>query len=267
VRQISEAELIAWHEEIHRRKDARLIANRYFQGYVTGVAGGGPFQVSVQRIGETASDGNTYSCAVPGYVPQPGDLVELAWRDDATAHVDHPITTTLTSPPSSAAVDDQSPVGVSSITIPQRGQLPIGYGAIRIRWQGRTTSANGVDNLQMRFNGDTGNNYNYQYLFGLGVATTQASSGTVSATVVGNLAGGTSSAGLVDSGVVDVLNYTNQSFRKQFVALNFRSDGNSYGMGIFGGEWGVTTDVIRYVTLFASAGNFATGSRFTTEVH
>jgi hypothetical protein len=274
MRQISEAELAAWHEEIHRRKDSRLIANRYFQGHVTAVTGGGPFEVAVQRIGETVADGNTYHCAVPGYIPQLGDLVELVWRDDAVAHVDHPINMlgSLSTVPTSSVIDSQIIATLSgsltSLTIPKQGVLPKGFNSLTIRWQVRTTSGNTVDTLYMQFNGDTSANYNWEYMGALGTAYfTPGVGGGDTKMWVGDPAGGGSAAGAVGAGKIDILNYGGTVFRKQYVALCIRDDNSGFGQAPAVGDWLTAGTPITSITLFLSAGNYAVGSWVVTEGH
>jgi hypothetical protein len=91
---INERELDAYLEKWTQRRLGRRLET-HFRGTIVLVSGTmPPFTVQIQRTGETGSDGNTYACSVPGYVPQIGDSVELAWRDLKTAHVVRPVKTT-----------------------------------------------------------------------------------------------------------------------------------------------------------------------------
>lgn len=269
MKQIDEAGLAAWHAETHRRKDSRLIENRYFQGTVAGVTvSGSAYEVAIQRVGEPAADGNTYHCAVPGYVPQVGDRVELAWRDRSVAHVDHPIATTTRHPASSAVIDSQAPVNVTSLRIPFSGALPPNYTSMKVRWQVRTTSGNTADSMYVQFNGDTGTTYSWG---------TDGSSSTAYATpvntfstnqgFVGNPTGGATTAAYANGGFFEILNYTSVNYEVMYIGQSFRSDSSVFGrLNVFG-VWRPATPVpVTSLVLFLSGGNFAVGSWVATEV-
>ena len=72
--------------------------DRFFTGTVasvTNAAGGAPttrpFACTITRLGEAAADGNTYLCSSLDYIPRVGDVVECAWRDEATGYVLWPL--------------------------------------------------------------------------------------------------------------------------------------------------------------------------------
>jgi hypothetical protein len=161
MRRMSEGELAAYLDERDRRQNSRLLADRYFQGTVTAVSGAGPYTVQIQRVGETQPDGNTYVCAVPGYIPLLGDVVELAWRDAHTAHVDHPLGTAFQNTGSgkfaTAIYQGGSWIAGGPYSTTSLTQLvPAPYKAIEVIWQ-----ANGTldSNLFIRINQDSGANY------------------------------------------------------------------------------------------------------------
>ena len=75
----------------------RLMGDRFFQGTITAITGSGRgFRVQIQRTGDAGSDGNTYLCSMPGYVPAVGDVVECIWRDLNVGYVLWPVAGTRT---------------------------------------------------------------------------------------------------------------------------------------------------------------------------
>lgn len=269
MKQVDEGSLSAWHAETHRRQDSRLIQNRYFQGTVTGVtANGTGFDVSIRRVGESSSDGNTYHSSVPGYVPQGGDLVELAWRDRAVAHVVHPVTTNSTVAPSSSNIDIQFPLNTNMVTIPAHGALPANYVSLKVRWQVRTTSGNTVDLMYVQMNGDAAAHYNWAYIGALSGAmlTPGLATGDTKA-FIGNPTGGAAAATVLNAGRFDLFNYNGSANRKNYVGSFQRDDSGGVGPFVVSGSWTVSPiQTVTSLAIFLSAGNFGPGSYITTEV-
>jgi hypothetical protein len=156
--------------------------------------------------------------------------------------------------------DEQIPGAVSSITIPASGSIPatylgINWRAILIKFKVRTSSANGNDNLQIQFNGDSGGNYDYSQ-FGWSSTNPMTASNVANQTqaVVGTIAGGTSTAGRISNGWIEIFGYSDVTVHS-YLAENYQS----YGVGgwKYVGEWHGTAAAITSVKLLLSAGNYA----------
>lgn len=160
--------------------------------------------------------------------------------------------------------DEQTPSGVSSITIPAAGTIPGGYRAIRIYWKARASDAVTAEALNMRFNGDAGTNYNSQTL----VASNASFTGTASAlnvTVakIGTITAASVAAGIFDSGWVEISGYADTTQTKNYETSQFRND-NLVGLEQNFGDWTNTSSAITSITILAGSGNFVAGTFFAT---
>jgi hypothetical protein len=160
----------------------------------------------------------------------------------------------------------------ASIVIPSSGSIPASYlGAtwrgIRIRWSLLTTSGNHGDFVQMRFNGDTAANYDYQALVGAAAAASATSSGSATSFRVGSTVGGLGTAGHWGQGWIEIFDAFNTVKMKTFIAACYSYDGGSaITEEMDGGNWHTSASPITSITLFPSAGNFATNCLVTTEL-
>lgn len=132
-------ELRDFLDEYMRRTYGRLL-ERCFQGTITAVTAkptlanneaGTQYLCSIQRNGETSSDGMTYLCVTPGYKPVVGDVVEVMWRDEHTAYVLWPTNGTT---PASASYASQIIAGTQMSVSPSSG-----VGAVTVNWNDPTT--------------------------------------------------------------------------------------------------------------------------------
>lgn len=129
--------------------------------------------------------------------------------------------------------------------------------------RGRGTNASTSIGVAVRFNSDTGTNYDDQRLSGANAtvsssATTGATSGTI-----GSLPGSTGLAN--DAGSIEAViqDYRGTTFFKQILGLlnAYRTDGTAAGhVAQNRAAWWRSTAAINRVDVLASAGNFATGS-------
>ena len=126
------------------------------------------------------------------------------------------------------------------------------YKHLQIRY---STTRSASNELAMRFNGDTGNNYSIHYITGDGSAASAAGYAmTNSRTYVGN--DGTSTQPLV--GVIDILDYTNTNKLKVQRTLSGNDKNGSGSVFLFSGAWNNTAAVTQ-VDLFPGSGTL-TGS-------
>jgi len=143
------------------------------------------------------------------------------------------------------------------------------YINITVYWSARDTNAGLSDSLLLRFNGDTGNNYGYQYVEGQGT-TAQAASGamsTVSSITIGKVTGGSATASYYSGGRFDVLGWNKSaSGRNTAVAGVGYLTGSNTSTGQLTGSYGggyVPSAQLSSLTLLPSAGSFAANSQFS----
>jgi len=158
----------------------------------------------------------------------------------------------------------------ASVTLPVSGSLPQNYRHARIKWQARSDTAATTTEFRMRMNGDTANSYDGAWVVLLGDGT-MAGSGTAAAAywvvspsipAASNFQGSSH----FGSGTIDLINYSDTTSNKTFVATaQYR---NVSGAGGFksvqsSGEYALNTNAITSLTIFPQAGNFVAGSVFT----
>lgn len=154
----------------------------------------------------------------------------------------------------------QATIDVSSIVA--------GYGDLEIEFLARGDTAATTANLFLRFNNDSGANYDYQVLV--------ASAGTVSSAetfgqtsgAVGVIPAASAGASLAGGGIIHIPGYAGTTFNKVALCTTTYKIGTSSGNmtkrdnAIF---WRNSAAITR-VTLLLSAGNFATGSYVVVRV-
>lgn len=101
---------------------------------------------------------------------------------------------------------------------------------------------------RIRFNGDTGNNYNYQQLTNTSSRATNQNSGFLS---LGNNATPTQALQLT----IDIMDYTNTD---KHTVLVSRSTGAGFGE-VFGNRY-ANTAAVNSITILTSTGNWAIGT-------
>lgn len=141
-----------------------------------------------------------------------------------------------------------------------------GYAHVRVLWQARTTSGNTSDFLQARLNGDTGNNYGWQYVEGQGSGTQggAAAVSTASFINVGRASGGGAAAGYFAGGSFDVVGFSQAGSGHQasIAGTAFVSAGSG-GLQLIAGTYGGTyipSATLTTITLLPAAGSLAAGT-------
>jgi hypothetical protein len=163
--------------------------------------------------------------------------------------------------PAVELIESISPSGTGTITF---SSIPQIYSNLEVRYTARSTVAAVADNMLMRFNGDTGANYDRQ--LNLVSNTTFVGQEAIAGTSagVGNLSGASAAANLAGSGKISIANYRTTEFYKYATCENVYHDALASG-GIklisFGVGWRSTV-AISSITLFLGASNFLAGSKF-----
>ena len=157
---------------------------------------------------------------------------------------------------------------LATITVPSGGLasvvfagIPTGYQHLEISGIVRSTASVTDGNTNMRFNADSGSNYNGHYLFGNGSGTASGGGGAGTAIDTIRLTGASSTANMFGSGTISILNYSNST---RFKTTKTLGSNNQNGLGLiilFSGLW-LNTSPITSITLTPSSGSFAEYTQF-----
>jgi hypothetical protein len=144
-----------------------------------------------------------------------------------------------------------------------------GFAHVRVLWQARTTSGNLSDFVELRFNGDTGNNYGWQTDEGQSTtaSATGAAVGAASIINVGRASGGGAAAGHWGGGSFDVVGFgqAGSGHQATVVGTGFVSAGvgaTQLITGAYGGNYTPSAGLTA-IRLLPIAGSFAIGSSFS----
>lgn len=153
-------------------------------------------------------------------------------------------------------------VDTASVTF---SSIPGTYRHLELRYQARETGAIGVDNCTLRFNGDSGANYDTERFSVVGGGS--AANDNVGATVayIGQIPGSTAAANLAGVALVSIFNYAATTFQKEGVSNQGTKIGTAAGnnyTGINHFAWR-NAAAITQIDLLPSAGNFLAGSMFS----
>jgi hypothetical protein len=144
--------------------------------------------------------------------------------------------------------------------------IPSNFTHLQLRLLVRGVRAFQTEQLYVRLNGDSGNNYAYQYMFGDGSGSScgagQAANGNLY--LVNQFPAGSENANIFSSAVVDILDVKNTSKNKSMRGQTGYDNNNSGVVNATvwasGGLW-VNTAAVTSVTVLSN-GAFATGSSF-----
>jgi hypothetical protein len=150
--------------------------------------------------------------------------------------------------------------GVASITF---SSIPSTYAHLQIRYIARTARANQEDNIQLRFNSDSGGNYAAHVLYGDGASTGSFSDGSsISFNTRSVVAAASSASGLFGSGVIDILEYTNTSKNTTVRSLNGYDANGAGQIRLSSGLWLNTAAITSITILSANSANISQNSSF-----
>lgn len=132
--------------------------------------------------------------------------------------------------------------------------IPQMYQHLQIRMTARSSrSAATQEEISMQFNSDTGNNYAFHELYGIGTSTGAGALASTNRIVVGYVTGNTAISNNFGMAIIDILDYTSTS--KTTVARSIAgTDNNGNGIiGIHSGMW-TNTNAVTSVTLVPRTG-------------
>lgn len=163
---------------------------------------------------------------------------------------------------SSVALITDTLLSTAQATISFSG-ITTGYKDLWLLVQARGDSTNTNVALQMRFNTDTGANYDYQQVQFASTAVNVSAAAATSLIRLGAVSAGGAPTGSAGSYFAHIPNYASTVFHKQATPHGFaRFDTASYLVESNGGNWRNAAGVSQ-IDLTLSAGNFASGSRAT----
>ncbi len=154
-------------------------------------------------------------------------------------------------------LEEQTPSSGTSITFSSLGSAT----HLELRYSGRgDTAANQVD-FTIRFNGDTGANYDTQYLNVNNATVAGGSIFAATSGLIGTLGAATTVAGGTGVGVISIMDYRGTTLRK--MATNFQGrvvadSSPNFHITNFSVQWR-STAAITSITFTLAAGNFASG--------
>jgi hypothetical protein len=140
--------------------------------------------------------------------------------------------------------------------------IPSTYTHLQIRWVGRVSVAQTFDNMSMRINGDTGNNYSLAYLLGDRTNDGANAFGGQSSVLVGRLTAASAGAGYFGTGIIDILDYKNTNKNKIVRVLSGADIGSAGTVYILGGGRFNTATITSLTIIPDSASNFVTNTSF-----
>ena len=142
--------------------------------------------------------------------------------------------------------------GVASITF---AGIPTGYKHLQIRAVGKSTTTSDQD-LNWRYNGDTGANYSIHYLLGMGTAAFAAGAGSNTFIRTNSFLPRSTYTSMYGATVIDILDYSSSSKNKTSRHLT-GSDNNGSGQVVFDSGCWYNTAPITSILFYPGSGNFA----------
>lgn len=156
--------------------------------------------------------------------------------------------------------------GTIATAIAAAGGSAANYHNLRLQWQTATSAAIVNGQMQMRFNGDAGANYDTEADKVSGAAWTNDASAAAAVFIgLSGLPGASAGANSVAAGEVAIPNFDGTTLHKIAAAHGWLTTGTAVAnlfATVGGGRWR-NTAAVTSVTLLPSSGNFITGSRFT----
>lgn len=263
MQQVNEEGLASYLDVMLARKYPHMLS-RYTQGVITAVAGSYPMKtVSVQRVGEQQPDGHDYLCPLAWYYPQPGDPVELVWRDEQLGYVAYPLAPSamLGTEITLATIKVGNPDNVVGID-----SIPQDLTNLRIIGQARSDYTT-YEPVSLNFNDDVGADYAWSEDWSVGATLGGAnSSGATTSILISEIPAAASSAGDAASFDISIPNYTETAFQRTAHAVTFEPRAGGDVLLRHGGHWSPPSgqsSALRSLKLTLPNGRFVTGSQFT----
>lgn len=152
------------------------------------------------------------------------------------------------------------PVGSGGATI-SFTSIPATYKHLQIRSISRGTDA-GSSRLEMRFNGDSGSNYSFHYMYGNGANAFADGYATQSLILLNRISGAGTLGSVFGAEIMDILDYADTNKYKTVRAITGFDENGAGEIQVNSGSWR-STSAITSISLTAESGsNFAQYSHF-----
>ena len=137
--------------------------------------------------------------------------------------------------------------------------IPSTYKHLQLRYIGRITSAVTLNDINIRFNNDTGTNYVWHFLRGSGSAVS-VSAGTSFSSIQANdiLTGASSTSSVFGVGIIDIHDYASTTINKTARLFTGNDQNGSGYVSLSSGLW-MNTSAINRIDITQT---FAAGSTF-----
>jgi len=157
---------------------------------------------------------------------------------------------------------------LATVTVPSGGAasitfagIPTGYKHLQIRAIARGSDA-GSSRMEMRFNGDTGSNYSYHYVYGDGSAAYGGGAGSDSSIYLNRIAGSGTTASVFGAEVLDILDYADINKYKTLRAITAFDANGSGEVHLNSGSWRNTSAISSISITAEGAAGFAQYTQF-----
>jgi len=154
-------------------------------------------------------------------------------------------------------------VGSGGQATAQFNSIPATFSHLQIRGIARVNNSGtvGNDNIEARFNSDTGSNYDFHYLFGNGSSAQAAAAINQTLMLTGKPANASVTAGGFGAFVIDILDYANTNKYKTVRVLT-GIDNNGSGVAFFNSNLWRNTSAITSISMFYGSQTFDQYSHF-----
>jgi hypothetical protein len=143
--------------------------------------------------------------------------------------------------------------------------IPNTYKYLVVLFSVRSSDQASANNIIVRFNGDSGSNYDYRQLYSASSVGTDAAAATTGI-VVGAFTPTSGPTGAFSPGTFTIFDYASTSKGKAISGTSGRSDTTSaanQNVNVHYGFWRTTGSAVTSLTVLPAAGNLATDCRFT----
>lgn len=149
----------------------------------------------------------------------------------------------------------------ASVTFSNLGTAAAGYKHLQIRGVAHSAGT-ASDNIDLRFNGDAGNNYAYHAIWGNGssVGSENSTSRSNAASVIGSRSSSDTNA--FDAAVIDILDFASSTKTKTLRSLRGSTGATGNTLYLVSDGW-FSTAPVTSITLSGRAASIGTGSRFS----
>ena len=151
-------------------------------------------------------------------------------------------------------------VGTATGTI-TFSNIPQTYKHLQVRAVGKSTTTSDQD-LNWRYNGDTGANYSIHYLLGMGTAAFAAGAGNNTFIRTNSFLPRSTYTSMYGATVIDILDYSSSSKNKTSRHLT-GSDNNGSGQVVFDSGCWYNTAPITSILFYPGSGNFEANTRIS----